>query len=90
MKKKELTAQVLSFVQNCPEVSDISRGRISTRVRKGYRNIDIGDKDAHTVHLKVQDNNSLKELLITTEDVQSTKLAIARRMRDEGLSISFF
>ena len=71
-------------------VSKITLGFIKAGLRPtgGQRRVKIIDRDG-SIFLSVRDNATNQEIFIYSTDVHSTKLAIAKGARDNGLHICF-
>lgn len=86
-----VAAIVADIAHNIDEVTGISLGFIksglSTSRGGGRVKISFGNK-GHVL-LQVRGNTSQQEIHVTTRCLQSTKLAIAKKVRDANLSITF-
>lgn len=81
---------VADIAHACESVTKISPGFLKAGLKSvgGKRRVKITD-DGSRLLLSVRDNTSQQEVHIYARDMQSAKLAIARGVRDAGLSVSF-
>jgi hypothetical protein len=72
-------------------VTKISVGFIESGLRpaNGHKRIKFVSENAQCILLLVRDNTSHQEVRIYATNVQVVKLALARKLRDEGVGISF-
>lgn len=84
-------AEVCDFTHKLPEVSKLVVGFIKAGLRpvNGKRRVKIGGDEKGAIFLYVRDNNSQQEIVVYTSNVQGTKLAIARGVRELGFHLSF-
>lgn len=81
---------VTDIAHEQPEVSKIIIGFIKAGLRPvTEKKVKILDKKQNVVMLKIRDNTSHQEVIVHTEDAQTTKLTIARGARNVGMHISF-
>ena len=83
-------AIVADIAHACPFVTKISPGFIKAGLRSvaGQRRVKITD-DGASILLSVRDNTSHQEIHVYSNDIQATKLAIAKGARNAGLRIAF-
>lgn len=81
---------VCDVADACPSVTKITPGFIKGGLRpvNGQRRVKIIERGSALL-LSIRDNASHQEVYVYSNDVQATKLAIARGSRDVGLGIAF-
>jgi hypothetical protein len=74
-----------------PQVTKISPGFIKAGIGhgSGHKRVKFTDEGKHCLFLSVSDNASHQELRIYVNDIQTARTAIARKLRDAGIAISF-
>jgi hypothetical protein len=73
------------------QVTKISLGFIAAGNGSGHghKRIKFVDEGRGCILLKVRDNASYQEVRVYTINIQAAKVALARKLRDEGIAISF-
>lgn len=86
----DLSIIAADIANQCPEVTKISAGYIQNGkgVSGGENRVKIGDY-AGGVLLTVRQSRSVQEVRIVTKNIQATKLALARGLRDRKIAICF-
>lgn len=85
----DLGARVVDIVQSIDGVTGIAPGflvsnaGVTTKPRVKITDLDGG------ILLTVRQSRSLQEIRVYTRDVQSTRLAISRALRDNDIAICF-
>ena len=84
-------AEVTDFIHKRPEVTRISIGYIKTGLAhsRGGIHIKIGYGYNRCILLQIRGNNTQQEIRVWTNEAHSTKLAIAQKMRNQKINISF-
>ena len=84
-------SQITDFVHDKPEVTSISIGYIKTGLSpsRGGIHVKIGYGCNKCILLQIRGNNTQQEIRVWSNDTHSTKLALAKKMRDEKINISF-
>ncbi|HCC04871.1 TPA: hypothetical protein DEP58_01020 [Patescibacteria group bacterium] len=86
-----LACMACDFVYKFFEVNKISPGFIKSGLRSvnGNRNVKISSESCTCVLLSIRDNTSFQEVRVYTNDMQNTKLELARKLRNCDVPIRF-
>lgn len=86
----DLAARVVDIIVKLPEVVGYSPGllRSGKGVTGGTRKVKIG-VSVGCIILIVRQSRSIQEVLVYGPDLQAAQLAIARKLRDDRIPISF-
>ena len=86
----DLAAKVVDIADELPKVTGISAGYIQSgnAVSGGTRKVKIGEGKG-SILLTVRQSRSVQEIRVFSPDVEKTRLALARALRDQGIPISF-
>lgn len=83
----DLAAQVVELARALPGVS-ASPGYLRAGQGGGKRKVKIGDGKG-CILLTVRQSHTIQEVRVFSPDLQATKLALSRALRNEGIAISF-
>lgn len=86
----DLAFEVVRIVERLPKVTGISPDYIELgkNVSGGSRKIKIADERGGIL-LTVRQSRSVQDVWVYSPDIQATKLALARALRDRRIPISF-
>jgi len=86
----DLAARVVDLIKGLDHISGIAPGHIQNGkgVAGGMRKVKIGDIGGGVL-LTVRQSRSVQQVRVYTCDIQATKLAIAQRLRSDGIPIAF-